>query len=288
VENKERLTLRIHRGRSSQKPMLTSVLMAKHGVHPPGLGPALASLNKDIVTHLTETAGAAGSNVATGSGTGPSGSGASNSSSCSTGQPPVSLAKPLMDCDLCGSAQDGPPRPERQRRRSNDDEDEDDTTGLRENVSNASQAYKVLYMETPLCGCSHRGGMSGAGGGMTGGNGGGSGNKRNALEIFQTGGSGNKGGHHRSRSGGGTGGRRNNNKKKGGQHRAARFSNMAAGTRNGKDMSAGMAEEGEAGTDSGNKPVHKLNRRNIKAQVKRFKMETKAAKTLGKMVLYFN
>ena len=27
------------------------------------------------------------------------------------------------------------------------------TSGLRENVSNASPAYKVLYMETPLCSC---------------------------------------------------------------------------------------------------------------------------------------
>ena len=30
------------------------------------------------------------------------------------------------------------------------------STYTRENVSNASQAYKVLYMETPLCGCSPR------------------------------------------------------------------------------------------------------------------------------------
>ena len=50
----------------------------------------------------------------------------------------------------------------------------------------------------------------------------------------------------------------------------------------------GGAEDGGGGGDAAgsggaaNKPVMKLNRRNIKAQVKRFKMETKAAKTLGK------
>ena len=61
VENKERLTLRIHRGRSGQKPpaALTSVLLAKHGC-PPGLGPALAGLaGRDIVTHIKSTTSAA-------------------------------------------------------------------------------------------------------------------------------------------------------------------------------------------------------------------------------------
>lgn len=59
---------------------------------------------------------------------------------------------------------------------------------------------------------------------------------------------------------------------------------------NGKDGGGGGAEDGGDPTGSGgaaNKPVMKLNRRNIKAQVKRFKMETKAAKTLGKTTTQF-
>ena len=45
-----------------------------------------------------------------------------------------------------------------------------------------------------------------------------------------------------------------------------------------------LHHQGAPGGSASGKPVHKLNRRNIKAQVKRFKMETKAAKTLGIIV----
>ncbi len=60
MENKERLTLRIHRGWSKKPPAaLTSVLLAKHGC-PPGLGPALAGLaGRDIVTRIKSTTSAA-------------------------------------------------------------------------------------------------------------------------------------------------------------------------------------------------------------------------------------
>lgn len=293
VENKERLTLRIHRGRStSQRPMMTSVLMAKHGCHPPGLGPALAGIGtKDMVTHLTEVS----TTTAT---TGPPASGTAAVSG-SAGQPPVgggAAGRFVLDCDLCNSGKEEPIKQQQQQHQQQnryrrqqptpDDDDDDETSGLRENVSNASQAYKVLYMETPLCGCTHRGGGVGGlagGGGSTGGGGGGGGgigtgggsNKRSStLEIFQTG----PNSSTRSRIG-----RRNKSRKKGGGAHQRFLAN------NGKDSgSAGAMEDGRGGDATGaggnNKPVLKLNRRNIKAQVKRFKMETKAAKTLGKSI----
>ena len=39
----EKLTLRIHRGRGQKLPK-TTLLMAKHGVHPPGFGFAMAGI----------------------------------------------------------------------------------------------------------------------------------------------------------------------------------------------------------------------------------------------------
>ena len=91
--------------------MLTSVLLAKHGCHPPGLGPVLAGLgSKEMATHLTE----ASSTVATSSSAGQQqqqqqAGGMNQTSSSAAGN---------RDCDLCGGGQD---------------------LGLRENVSNASQ-----------------------------------------------------------------------------------------------------------------------------------------------------
>ena len=135
VENKERLTLRIHRGRSSQKPpALTSVLLAKHGGCPPGLGPALAGLgSRDIVTRLAETTVT---------------SDLLSSSEAQT-KPPST-----PDCNLCRDGADQPLTGQlQQQQRVSSASSSSGEGGLRENVSNASQAYKVLYMETALCGC---------------------------------------------------------------------------------------------------------------------------------------
>lgn len=156
MENKERLTLRIHRGRSSQKPpALTSVLLAKHGGCPPGLGPALAGLgSRDIVTRLAETSVAS-----------------------DLISPPDAQTKPPSppDCHLCRDGADQPLTGQRTSSASSSSGE----GGLRENVSNASQAYKVLYMETALCGCgpsvNDAARKKGAGNRA----------KRSAFEIFQ-------------------------------------------------------------------------------------------------------
>ncbi|EFX88331.1 hypothetical protein DAPPUDRAFT_42083 [Daphnia pulex] len=88
-------------------------------------------------------------------------------------------------------------------------------------------------------------------------------NKRSALEIFQT------GGNH---------GKKNNRSKyNNGGHRCL-SPRMSGGVDDGVDPL------GSANNHNNAKPL-KMNRRsNIKAQVKRFKMETKAAKTLGIIV----
>ena len=228
VENKERLTLRIHRGRSGQRPpALTSVLLAKHGC-PPGLGPALAGLaSRDIVNRISDVTTP---NVV---------------SSADLPQITVTAAAAEPDCDLCRDGQDRLYQQQQQMHQS--------SSGLRENVSNASQAYKVLYMETPLCSCGQNSANGRAGK---------SGNKRSALEIFQT-----------------TGHKKNKTHGKFSGHRCLGTPRNTLGGLGG----SGGGEDGadaSGSANSGTKPL-KLNRRNIKAQVKRFKMETKAAKTLG-------
>jgi hypothetical protein len=106
-------------------------------------------------------------------------------------------------------------------------------------------------METPLCSCGRISGTNGRA--SKAGN-----NKRSALEIFQT------GGNH---------GKKNNRSKYNGGHRC--LSPRMSGVDDGVDPL------GSANNHNSAKPL-KMNRRsNIKAQVKRFKMETKAAKTLG-------
>lgn len=246
VENKERLTLRIHRGRSGQRPpALTSVLLAKHGGCPPGLGPALAGLaGRDLVNGLSQV-------TTTPVGTADQPQSGLTTASVSTG-PETTTTE--TDCDLCRDGQRHQQQHQQQLHQS--------SSGLRENVSNASQAYKVLYMETPLCSC-------GAGRINSNGRVGKNGSKRSALEIFQA------GGHKKNKSHG-----------KYTAHRC--LGSRATGIGNGGGGSAAAGGEdsvdpsGTTNSSSNSKPVLKLNRRNIKAQVKRFKMETKAAKTLGK------
>lgn len=253
LENKERLTLRIHRGRSGQRPpALTSVLLAKHGC-PPGLGPALAGLaSRNLVNHLTEVNNSA-SVVA---------------SSNSSDQQPTSMSVASVsggatssiesDCDLCRDNQrlvhqQQQQQYQQQQQFQQQQQIHQSSSGLRENVSNASQAYKVLYMETPLCSC----GRMNANGNRAGK----SGNKRSALEIFQA------SGHKK-------------NKSSHGKYSGHRCFGTRTATAGGAGPEDGGDPSGSANSHA--KPVHKLNRRNIKAQVKRFKMETKAAKTLGK------
>ncbi|KAK4025987.1 probable G-protein coupled receptor No9 [Daphnia magna] len=252
VENKERLTLRIHRGRSEhQKPpaALTSVLLARHGC-PPGLGPALAGLgSRDIVSRLSDITST------------PVVTGDVENGRLDLPQITVTAAAPTVetDCDLCRDGQQDRFYQQQQQQlqlQQFQQMHQQSSSGLRENVSNASQAYKVLYMETPLCSC---GRISANGRPAKMGN-----NKRSALEIFQT-----AGNHSRK-----------NNKSKYGGHRCL-------APRNGGLANIGSGDDGSdpsGSTNSSTKPL-KMNRRsNIKAQVKRFKMETKAAKTLGIIV----
>ena len=140
VENKERLTLRIHRGWSKKPPAaLTSVLLAKHGC-PPGLGPALAGLaGRDIVTHIKSTTSAAvtGGDV--------------ENRRLDLPQITVTAAAAstiVTDCDLCRNGEQ-----DRLYQHQQMHQQQQSSSGLRENVSNASPAYKVLYMGTPLCSC---------------------------------------------------------------------------------------------------------------------------------------
>ena len=252
VENKERLTLRIHRGRSGQKPpaALTSVLLAKHGC-PPGLGPALAGLaGRDIVTHIKNTAPAAVTD------------GDVENRRLDLPQITVTAAAASTietDCDLCRNGEQDHRLYQQQQQQQQQlqqlqqmHQQQQSSSGLRENVSNASQAYKVLYMETPLCSCGRINASNGRASKL--GN-----NKRSALEIFQT------GSNH---------GKKNNRSHRG--HRCLGPRSGGLGLANGDD---GVDPSGSS--NSSTKPL-KMNRRsNIKAQVKRFKMETKAAKTLG-------
>lgn len=241
--------MRIHRGRSGhQKPpaALTSVLLARHGC-PPGLAPALAGLgSRDIVGRLSDITSTP---VVTG-----------DEQNCRLDLPQITVtaAAPAVetDCDLCRHGQQDRFYQQQQQQQLQLQQlqqiHQQSSSGLRENVSNASQAYKVLYMETPLCSC---GRMSANGRTPKIGN-----NKRSALEIFQT------AGNHSKK----------NNKSKYGGHRCLAPRNGGLASLGGDDGS-----DPSGSTNSSAKPL-KMNRRsNIKAQVKRFKMETKAAKTLG-------
>jgi hypothetical protein len=167
----------------------------------------------------------------------------------------------VTDCDLCRNGEQDRRLYQQQQQQQQQlqqlqqmHQQQQSSSGLRENVLNASQAYKVLYMETPLCSCGRINASNGRASKL--GN-----NKRSALEIFQTG--------------------SNHGKKNNRSHRGHRC--LGPGPRSG---GLGLAN-GDDGVDpsgssnSSTKPL-KMNRRsNIKAQVKRFKMETKAAKTLG-------
>ena len=246
------------------------------------------------------------------------------------------MAVERKDCDLCSRGVQL--QPQQQQNTSSDDDDQqqqqqnkqlppppsqqtssgdDSSTGLRENVSNASQAYKVLYMETPLCGCGN-----GSRSGSVPRNG--RKKKRNPLEFFQMT-SGSSSSSNSGGCGGGTGqtmaGRQSSSSTLASSVRtkcSTRKSRYLSGTLpaaasaislpGGGVAAAAVCDQSTETTSiaaaqqpppvppsssssstvgTNNKPVVKLNRRNIKAQVKRFRMETKAAKTLGNFSLSF-
>jgi hypothetical protein len=66
----------------------------------------------------------------------------------------------VTDCDLCRNGEQDRRLYQQQQQQQQQlqqlqqmHQQQQSSSGLRENVLNASQAYKVLYMETPLCSC---------------------------------------------------------------------------------------------------------------------------------------
>ena len=260
-----------HQAAASAATAITSVLLAKRSCAP-GLGPVLA------VNGIPKSVSSVSINDET-------------------------AKEQRKDCDLCGSGglQE---QLQLQHNASSDDEDQqqqhnnkqssgdDSSTGLRENVSNASQAYKVLYMETPLCGC----------GGSRSGSLARNGRKkkiRNPLEFFQmtSVGGGPMVGPSIGRPSLASAATRSKNSTATRKTRYLSATSATTGTPSATATIplASAVSSSEIATEpppsssaasstvgTNNKPVVKLNRRNIKAQVKRFRMETKAAKTLGK------
>ena len=276
---------------------ITSVLLAKRS-SAPGIGPALAINGLPIPKSPP------------------------SSSVTMSNETMQATAVERKDCDLCSRDVHLQPLP--QQNASSDDDDQqqqqqnkqplqqqtssgdDSSTGLRENVSNASQAYKVLYMETPLCGCG-----SGSRSGSVARNG--RKKKRNPLEFFQM-----TSGSNGNATGQTMAGRPSSSSSSSGASSvrskcSTRKSRYLSGTlpaatsavplAGGVGVTAVCDQSTDAASiataqqqppappsssssstmvGTNNKPVVKLNRRNIKAQVKRFRMETKAAKTLGK------